>query len=73
VHEIEQALALAPADGEVRLRAAIAYNQFGDSDRCLASLEKAVSMGYSVRVIWDTPDFDHLHNSPRFRALTGHS
>jgi serine/threonine-protein kinase len=71
--EIEQALALAPADGEVRLRAAIAYNQFGDTDRCLASLEKAVSMGYSAQVIWDTPDFDHLHNISRFRALTGHS
>jgi serine/threonine protein kinase/tetratricopeptide (TPR) repeat protein len=73
VQEIEQALALAPADGEVRLRAAIAYNQFRDTDRCLASLEKAVSVGYSAQVIWDTPDFDHLHNNPRFRALTGHN
>jgi tetratricopeptide (TPR) repeat protein len=72
VQEIEQALALAPADGEVRLRAAIAYNQFGDTARCLASLDKAVSVGYSAQVIWDTPDFDHLHNHPRFRALTGH-
>jgi tetratricopeptide (TPR) repeat protein len=67
--EIEQALALAPADGEVRLRAAIAYNQFGNTDRCLASLEKAVAVGYSAQVIRDTPDFDHLHNNPRFRAL----
>jgi len=73
VKEIEQALALAPAEGEVRLRAAIAYNQFGDTDRSLASLEKAVSMGYSTQVIWDTPDFEHLHNDTRFRALTGHS
>jgi tetratricopeptide (TPR) repeat protein len=69
VGEIEQALALAPADGEVRLRAAIVYNQFGDTDRCLASLEKAVAAGYSAQVIRDTPDFDHLHNNPRFRAL----
>ena len=67
--EIEQALALAPADGEVRLRAAIAYNQFGNTDRCLASLEKAVAVGYSAQVIRDTPDFDHLHSNPRFRAL----
>jgi serine/threonine protein kinase/tetratricopeptide (TPR) repeat protein len=69
VEEIEQALALAPADGEVRLRAAIVYNQFVDTDRCLASLEKAVAVGYSTQVIRDTPDFDHLHNNPRFRAL----
>lgn len=69
VQEIEQALALTPADGEVRLRAAIVYNQFGDTDSCLVSLEKAVAVGYSARVIRDTPDFDHLHSNPRFRAL----
>jgi len=66
---IEQALALAPEDGEVRLRAAIVYNQFGDMDRCLASLEKAVRVGYSAQVIRDTPDFDHLRNNSRFRTL----
>jgi serine/threonine-protein kinase len=67
--EIERALALAPMDGEVRLRAAIAYNQFGDAERCLASLGQAVALGYSTQVIRDTPDFDHLHDNPRFRAL----
>jgi tetratricopeptide (TPR) repeat protein len=66
---IEQALALAPEDGEVRLRAAIVYNQIGDTERCVASLEKAVAVGYSAQAIRDTPDFDHLHNDPRFRAL----
>lgn len=70
MQEIDQAVALAPGDGEVRLRAAIAYNQFGDADRCLASLERAVAVGYSAQVIRDTPDFDHLRNDPRFRALT---
>jgi serine/threonine-protein kinase len=69
VEEIEQAMALAPADGEVRFRAAIVYNQLKATDRCLASLEKAVAAGYSPQVIRDTPDFDHLHDSPRFRAL----
>jgi serine/threonine-protein kinase len=67
--QIEQALALAPLDGEVRLRAAIVYNQLGDTERCLGSLEKAVSVGYSVQAIRDTPDFDHLHSNPRFRQL----
>jgi serine/threonine protein kinase/tetratricopeptide (TPR) repeat protein len=69
VAQIEQALALAPENGEVRLRAAIVYNQLGDRDRCLGSLEKAVAVGYSPRVIQDTPDFDHLHENPRFLAL----
>ncbi len=71
VEQIEKALALAPDDGEVRLRAAIVYNQLGDNERCLASLTKATSLGYSVRSIEDTPDFDHLHADPRFKALVG--
>ena len=67
--QIEQALSLSPRDGEVRLRAAIVYNQLGDTDRCLSSLKRAVSLGYSLQVIRDTPDFDHLHSNPLFRAL----
>ena len=70
VEQIERAIALAPQDGEVRLRAAIVYNQLGDAERCLASLEKAVAAGYSAEVIRDTPDFDQLHSNARFRALT---
>ena len=69
VEQIERAIALAPEDGEVRLRAALVYNQLGDTEPCLASLEKAVAVGYSAEVIRDTPDFDHLHSNPRFRAL----
>jgi thioredoxin-like negative regulator of GroEL len=69
IEQIEQALAFAPRDGEVRLRAAVVYNQFGDTERCLESLERAMTEGYSAQVIWDTPDFDHLHSNPRFRKL----
>lgn len=69
VEQIERAIALAPADGEVRLRAAVVYNQLGDTEGCLGSLEKAAAVGYSAAAIRDTPDFDHLHSNPRFRAL----
>jgi thioredoxin-like negative regulator of GroEL len=69
VEQIEKAIALAPEDGEVRFRAAIVYNQLGDTERCLASLETAVAGGYSAEVIRDTPDFDRLHSNLRFRAL----
>jgi len=69
IEQIERAIALAPENGEVRLRAAIVYNQLGDTERCLASLEKAVAVGYSAEVIRDTPDFDHFHSNPRFRTL----
>lgn len=72
VEYIDDALTVAPEDGEVRLRAAIVYNHFGDSNRCLATLQKAITLGYSTQVIWDTPDFDHLHNNSRFRTITKH-
>jgi eukaryotic-like serine/threonine-protein kinase len=69
LEEIEKALALAPEDGEVRLRAAIVYNQLGDTERCLGSLDKAIALGYSTQVIRDTPDFDHLNSNPRYRSI----
>jgi tetratricopeptide (TPR) repeat protein len=69
VEQIEQAMALAPENGEIRVRAAIVYNQLGDVDACLVSLEKAVAIGYSPQVIRDTPDFDHLHSNSRFQVL----
>jgi eukaryotic-like serine/threonine-protein kinase len=68
IEQIEQAMALAPDDGEVRFRSAIVYNQLGDTEKCLASLQRAAATGYSAQAIRDTPDFDHLHGDPRFRA-----
>lgn len=70
LEQIERALALAPSEGEVRMRAGIVYNKLGDSERCLASLEKAVEVGYSSQVIRDTPDFNHLRSNVRFKKLT---
>ena len=68
-NQLEKALALAPSEPEVRMRAALVYNRLGDMDRCLSSLEKAVELGYAKRVIRDTPDFDHLHGNARFKKL----
>lgn len=69
--QIEIALALAPNDAEVRFRSAIVYNQLADQDRCLAALAKALQLGYSAKVVRDTPDFDHLHENTAFKQLTG--
>lgn len=68
--QMEQALAVAPSDAEVRFRAAIVHNHFGETDQSLSSLEAAASLGYSLQVIRDTPDFDHLRSNVRYRALT---
>lgn len=67
--QIKQALALSPSNGEVRIRAAIVYNRFGYTDRCLSALRTAASLGYAPEAIRDTPDFDHLRGDARFPAL----
>jgi eukaryotic-like serine/threonine-protein kinase len=64
-----RALEIAPMDADVLFRTAILYNHFGDTEKTLEFLSKSVSAGYSRFVIRDTPDFDHLKNDPRFRAL----
>jgi serine/threonine-protein kinase len=67
--DVRRALQLAPADADVNFRAALAYNHLGDTKRCLAALEKAVSAGYPASAIRDTPDFDHLRDNPRVQRL----
>ncbi len=67
--ELARALEIAPADADVLFRAAILHNHFGDTEKALAYLGKAVAAGYSPTVIRDTPDFDHLKDEPRYRRL----
>jgi tetratricopeptide (TPR) repeat protein/tRNA A-37 threonylcarbamoyl transferase component Bud32 len=66
---LQQALRLAPHDPSVLLNAAIIYSQFGDDRQTLSWLEQAVAAGIAPSTISDTPNFDHLHNDPRLRAL----
>ncbi len=63
------ALQLEPKDADVLFRAAILHNHFGDAERAIADLEKAVAQGFSRNLVRDTPDFDHLRNDSRFIAL----
>jgi tetratricopeptide (TPR) repeat protein len=69
IADIQQAMQLAAADAEVRFRAALVYNHFGDVERTVAALEKAVAAGYPAAAIRDTPDFDHLRGNARIQAL----
>ena len=66
---LQRALEIAPADPEVAFRAAIVYNHFGDTERALSWLKKAVDAGFSRSSIRDLPDFDTLQGNPSFRAL----
>lgn len=66
---LARALALAPADGEVLFHAAILYNHFGETEKTLTSLRRAVDAGFSPTQIRDTPDFDHLRSQGLLRTL----
>jgi eukaryotic-like serine/threonine-protein kinase len=73
ITDLNRAVELAPSDADVRFRAAITYNHFGDVEHTLSSLEKSVSLGTPPGAIRDTPDFDHLRDNPRVKALLAKS
>jgi eukaryotic-like serine/threonine-protein kinase len=66
---LEQGLKLAPQDSEMRFKAALIYNQFGDTAQALAWLSKALAGGFSSTIVRDTPNFDILRSNARFEAL----
>jgi tetratricopeptide (TPR) repeat protein len=66
---LARALALAPTNGDVLFRAAILYNHFGEVQKTLTCLHRAVEAGYSRTVIRDTPDFDRLRSDGRLREV----
>jgi tetratricopeptide (TPR) repeat protein len=68
--QLTLALKAAPADADVLFRAAILYNHFGDKEKTLEFLRRSVAAGYSLTVIRDTPDFDHLNSDHGFRTLS---
>jgi serine/threonine protein kinase/Tfp pilus assembly protein PilF len=67
--QMARALQTSPGDADVLFRAAILYNHFRDPEKTLDFLTTSVAAGYSRTVIRDTPDFDHLKDDRRFRAL----
>lgn len=69
ISDVERALELAPKDAEVSFRAALVYNHFGDTERTLSLLKKAIAAGYPAAAIRDTPDFDPLRDNPRVQEL----
>jgi serine/threonine-protein kinase len=66
---LQRALETAASDPDVMFRAAIVYNHFGEKDRSLAWLKKAVDAGFSRSSIRDLPDFDSLKGNQTFQAL----
>jgi hypothetical protein len=67
--DLQHALELAPSDADVRFRAALVHNHFGETEDTVSFLEKAVAAGYPATAIRDTPDFDGLRGNPRVQTL----
>jgi len=66
---LQKAISFSPQDPDVRLRAALVYNHFEDTDRTIEWLQKARAAGTSASLIRGTPDFDHLSGDPRLQAM----
>ncbi len=56
-------------DKELLFAAALVYNQLRETGPALEWLSKALAAGYSRSVVSGTPDFDNLHDNPRYQAL----
>jgi len=66
---LQTGLKLAPEDSEMRFKAALVYNQFGDITQTLGWLKKAIAAGLSAAVVSDTPNFDSLRSDRSFQEL----
>lgn len=66
---LREGFALSPSDAELSFKAALVYNQMGDSQRAIEWLGKALTAGYSPSLARDTPILDSLHTNSKFQAL----
>jgi tetratricopeptide (TPR) repeat protein len=66
---LQTGLKLAADNSAMRFKAALVYNQFGDTNRTLDWLKSALASGLSAAEIRDTPNFDSLRSDSRFQEL----
>ncbi len=66
---LRKGLQLSPTDPGLLFKAALVYNQFGNTREALSWLEKALSAGLPRTMVQDTPDLDHLRSNPRLQQL----
>lgn len=66
---LRRALSLDPDNPDFLFKAAEVYTQFGLKDLAMASLERAITRGYSVFFVRDHPIFTNLKSEQRFRTL----
>ena len=61
---------LKPKDATVHYNLACDYSLLRRADECLATLEKALKLGYrAFSHMMKDPDLDHIRKDPRYAAL----
>lgn len=66
---VQQALALAPDNIEIMVRAGLVYEQSGERDAALEWIGKALKNGFLIAQIKSLPDLQQLLADPRFEGL----
>jgi serine/threonine-protein kinase len=69
VYYAEKALTLLPEDPEVLFRAAMVYEEIGERERALVLLGRAISRGYSLKIIEHERQFLDLRRDGRYQLL----
>ncbi len=69
--DLNRALAFGRLDQSIQFQAGEVYNDLGETEVALEWLAKAVAAGYSPYVIDHAPEFNNLHDDPRYRQLLG--
>lgn len=69
VTEIQEALRLAPRNGQAAFEAALVYALVGDHTAALVNAERARDLGFEAPAWFRLPWFEPLFNDPAFRRL----
>lgn len=67
--DLNRGLAIAPNSPGLRYRAALVYNQLGETDLTLQWLTRALAVGFSPVTVRDAPEFDSFRGKPKFKQL----
>jgi Flp pilus assembly protein TadD len=71
LNHLTTALTLKPNEAEYRSYAAVIHNQLGDRASALASLKKAISLGWSMAEINSEIELDSLRSGNDFQKMVG--
>lgn len=69
IHDLQQALSIAPRDVQLMYNAALVYRLAGQRARALEYLGRAIRNGYPVQAVRSDPEWSALKVDPEFQEL----